>query len=113
MEASCEEAQGCEVRVEVVETGAKLDDGGALVGEEGVDCGVCKRSVRGSGEETMQVLHLQDEGVLKGVRRVGVLELGGVGLPEGGDVVVRRVLAERCCGFCAHEASAAGVGGEG
>jgi hypothetical protein len=30
----------CEVCVELVEAGGKLDDGGALVGEEGEDCGV-------------------------------------------------------------------------
>ncbi len=113
MEAGCEEAQGCEVRVEVVETGGKLDDGDALVGEEGGDCGVCKRSVRDNSEENMQVLHLENEGVLEGAGRVGVLELGAVGLPEGGDGVVRRVLAERCCGLCAHEASEAAVGWEG
>jgi hypothetical protein len=102
LEAGCEEAQGCEVRVELVDAGGKLDDGGALVGEEGGDCGVCWGCVRGSGEEAMEVLHLLHEGVLEDARRVGVMELGAVGLPEGAHRVVCGVFAARCWGWCAH-----------
>jgi hypothetical protein len=99
LEAGGEETQDREVGVEVVENGGKLDDGGALGGEEVGDCGVRAGRLWSDSEQAMQVAHLEDEGVLEGAGRVGALELGAVGVPEGGDGVTCHVLAVRCCGL--------------
>jgi hypothetical protein len=105
LEAGGEETQDGEVGVEAVRNGGKLDDGGALGGEEAGDCGVRKRCLWSDSEQAMQVAHLEDEVVLEGAGRVGAEERGALGVPEGGDGVERRALAcaaVGCSGLCKH-----------